>query len=239
MPCRSGGRELVRQGVPATDIVTLGRGEEDLLVRPRTGPRGPQPPGRNHDPAAASEHRSEPPRSPRHRPMPEPQSPIGSPSRSARCTATTSARATGRGAKTENELVGAELTFRALPGFLGGVSLKQMALWRLMPSTRSSPAARWPASTSPRTSGSSARLGAQRRRRLWRGRAGRVVAGPEIRFDIAPFGGFNFGLKAAYDYQFRNADWIRASSGPGWTSACGSERGGAAHAATVIWSPER
>ena len=26
-------------------------------------------------------------------------------------------------------MVGAELTFNALPGFLGGVSLKQMALW--------------------------------------------------------------------------------------------------------------
>jgi outer membrane protein OmpA-like peptidoglycan-associated protein len=27
--------ELVRQGVPATDIVTVGRGEEDLLVPTR------------------------------------------------------------------------------------------------------------------------------------------------------------------------------------------------------------
>ena len=31
--------------------------------------------------------------------------------------------------------------------------------------------------------------------------------GPELRFDIAPFGGFNIGIKAAYDYQFRNAGW--------------------------------
>ena len=34
-----------------------------------------------------------------------------------------------------------------------------------------------------------------------------LVAGPEVRFDIAPFGGFNFGIMAAYDYQFRNAGW--------------------------------
>ena len=33
------------------------------------------------------------------------------------------------------------------------------------------------------------------------------VAGPEVRFDIAPYGGFNFGIMAAYDYQFRNAGW--------------------------------
>ena len=33
------------------------------------------------------------------------------------------------GDKGQNDLVGAELTFRALPSFLGGVSLKQMALW--------------------------------------------------------------------------------------------------------------
>ena len=30
------------------------------------------------------------------------------------------------------------------------------------------------------------------------------VAGPELRFDITPVAGFNIGLKAAYDYQFRN-----------------------------------
>ena len=33
------------------------------------------------------------------------------------------------------------------------------------------------------------------------------VAGPEIRFDLAPMGGFNIGIMAAYDYQFRNAGW--------------------------------
>ena len=33
------------------------------------------------------------------------------------------------------------------------------------------------------------------------------VVGPEIRLDLAPFGGFNIGLMAAYDYQFRNAGW--------------------------------
>ena len=34
--------ELVRQGVPATDIVTIGRGEEDLLVPTADGVREPR-----------------------------------------------------------------------------------------------------------------------------------------------------------------------------------------------------
>ena len=47
-----------------------------------------------------------------------------------RSTATILAKSdTDGGDKTQNDLVGAELCFRALPGFLGGVSLKQMALW--------------------------------------------------------------------------------------------------------------
>jgi outer membrane protein OmpA-like peptidoglycan-associated protein len=34
--------ELIRQGVPATDIVTIGRGEEDLLVPTADGVREPR-----------------------------------------------------------------------------------------------------------------------------------------------------------------------------------------------------
>ena len=124
--------ELVRQGVPATDIVTIGRGEEDLLVPTADGVREPrnrrveivipQPP-----PAAPA-----PPRSPKRRRrclsrLPKTRSvhlalgPVyghnfGETDKDS-------------GGKTENDLVGAELTFRALPGFLGGVSLKQMGLW--------------------------------------------------------------------------------------------------------------
>ena len=33
------------------------------------------------------------------------------------------------------------------------------------------------------------------------------VAGPEIGFDVTLIKGLTFGLKAAYDYQFRNAGW--------------------------------
>ena len=33
------------------------------------------------------------------------------------------------------------------------------------------------------------------------------VAGPEIGFDLTLIKGFTVGLKAAYDYQFRNSGW--------------------------------
>ena len=90
--------ELVRQGVPATDIVTIGRGEEDLLVPTADGVREarnrrveimiPQPaPAAAPEPAPVAEA-----------PAPHAgagsKSPIGSPLRSARCTATISARPT-------------------------------------------------------------------------------------------------------------------------------------------------
>ena len=71
-----------------------------------------------------------------------------------------------------------------------------------------SPAAWSLASTSRRTLGSSARPWRERRWHTYgKGVQDGFVAGPEIRFDVAPFGGFNIGLKAAYDYQFRNAGW--------------------------------
>ena len=122
----------MRQGVPATDIVTVGRGEEDLLVptadevrEPRNRrvkivvPQPPAAPGRPSGGRAATAAAG---------PEPEPDrftfalGPVyghnfGETDR-------------GDGSeKTQNDLVGAELTFQALPGFLGGLSLKQMGLW--------------------------------------------------------------------------------------------------------------
>jgi hypothetical protein len=112
------------------------------------------------------------------------------------------------GDRTENDLAGAELTFRILPGFLGGVSLKQMGLWsfngiddgltgRSVASLDFAPDLGIFRPTLAINGGGVYGKGVQ----------DGFVAGPEIRLDIAPFGGFNIGLKAAYDYQFRNADW--------------------------------
>jgi hypothetical protein len=205
--------ELIRLGVPATDIVTVGRGEEDLLVPTADGVREP----RNRrveivvpQPPPAPEPAPEPVAAPQP-PPPEPE-----PEYDAFTFALgpvyghNFGETDGEdgGDRTENDLVGAELTFRVLPGFLGGVSLKQMGLWsfngiddgltgRSVASLDFAPDLGIFRPTLAINGGGVYGKGVQ----------DGFVAGPEIRLDFAPFGGFNIGLKAAYDYQFRNADW--------------------------------
>jgi OmpA family len=120
--------ELRRQGVPATDITTLGRGEEDLLVPTADGvsePRNrrvvivvPQPP----PPAPVAEA------------APEEVEPAAPPEEEPGPFAFTIGPMYGHNfGETndggENDLAGVQLTFDVLPGFLGGVSLKQGLLW--------------------------------------------------------------------------------------------------------------
>jgi hypothetical protein len=204
--------ELVRQGVPATEIATVGRGEEDLLVPTADGVREPrnrrveivvpQPPAAAPAPAAEA---------PAPAPMPEPAP--EEPRRFTFALGPVYGHNFGEsdkegGDKTQNDLVGAELTFRALPGFLGGVSLKQMGLWSLngiddgltgrsVASLDFAPDFGIFRPTLAINGGGVYGTGVQ----------DGFVVGPELRFDVAPFGGFNIGLKAAYDYQFRNAGW--------------------------------
>jgi hypothetical protein len=201
--------ELVRQGVPATEIATVGRGEEDLLVPTADGVREPrnrrveivvpQPPAAAPAPAAEA---------PAPAPMPEPAP--EEPRRFTFALGPVYGHNFGEsdkegGDKTQNDLVGAELTFRALPGFLGGVSLKQMGLWSLngiddgltgrsVASLDFAPDFGIFRPTLAINGGGVYGTGVQ----------DGFVVGPELRFDVAPFGGFNIGLKAAYDYQFRN-----------------------------------
>jgi hypothetical protein len=120
--------QLIRRGVPATDIVTVGRGEEDLLVPTADGvdePRNrrveilvPQPP----PPAPVAEA------------APAEIEPAAPPEEEPDRFAFTIGPMYGHNfGETndggENDLVGAQLTFDVLPGFLGGVSLKQGLLW--------------------------------------------------------------------------------------------------------------
>jgi hypothetical protein len=201
--------ELVRQGVPATEIATVGRGEEDLLVPTADGVREPrnrrveivvpQPPAAAPAPAAEA---------PAPAPMPEPAP--EEPRRFTFALGPVYGHNFGEsdkegGDKTQNDLVGAELTFRALPGFLGGVSLKQMGLWSLngiddgltgrsVASLDFAPDFGIFRPTLAINGGGVYGTGVQ----------DGFVVGPELRFDVAPFGGFNIGLKAAYDYQLRN-----------------------------------
>jgi hypothetical protein len=206
--------ELARQGVAADEMVVVGRGEEDLRVPTADGVREAGnrrveivfdvPPAPAPAPEAEPEVAAEPP-------PPEP-----APDRDRFTFALGpvyghnfgESDGEGGGDKTQNDLVGAELVFRALPGFLGGLSLKQMALWsinglddglngRSVASLDFAPDFGIFRPTLAINGGGVYGPGFQ----------DGFVVGPEIRLDIAPFGGFNIGLKAAYDYQFRNAGW--------------------------------
>jgi hypothetical protein len=120
--------ELIREGIPATDIVTLGRGEENLLVPTADGvnePRNrrveivvPQPPPPPAPVAAAP--------APAPEPMKEPEKEHANLFTVGPLYGHNFGENDDGG---ENDLVGAELTYSALPGFLGGVSLKQGLLY--------------------------------------------------------------------------------------------------------------
>ena len=202
--------ELIRHGVPATDIVTIGRGEEDLLVPTADGVREPrnrrveivipQPPAAAPAPVVEA-------------PAPPPEPAAEEPDRFTFALGPVYGHNFGEtdkdsGGKTVNDLVGAELTFRALPGFLGGVSLKQMGLWSLN-GIDDGLTGRSVASLdfAPDFGIFRPTLAINGGGVYGKGVQDGFVAGPELRFDIAPVGGFNFGILAAYDYQFRNAGW--------------------------------
>ena len=116
--------ELIRQGVPATDIATIGRGEEDLLVPTGDGV---------NEPANRRVEIVVPPPAPVAEAAPEVE-PAAPPEEEPRPFAFTIGPMYGHNFGEnndggENDLAGAQLTFDVLPGFLGGVSLKQGLLW--------------------------------------------------------------------------------------------------------------
>jgi hypothetical protein len=119
--------ELVRNGVPATDIVTIGRGEEDLRVPTADGVRE----ARNRRAEIIIEQPPTP------APAPVVAAPAPAPAagpEEERPNLFTIGPIYGHNfGETndggENDLVGGELTYSVLPGFLGGVSLKQAVLY--------------------------------------------------------------------------------------------------------------
>lgn len=200
---------LIAEGVPAASITTTGVGQSDLLVPTGDGVRlaenrrveifVPQPPPAP-EPILEAEA-----------PPPMPTAP--EPDRFTFALGPVYGHNFGEsdkdgGDKTQNDLVGAELTFRALPGFLGGVSLKQMALWSLN-GVDDGLTGRSVASLdlAPDLGIFRPTLALNAGGVYGKGVQDGFVVGPEVRFDVAPFNGFNIGIKAAYDYQFRNAGW--------------------------------
>jgi hypothetical protein len=106
----------------------------------------------------------------------------------------------------ENDLAGAQLTFSVLPGFLGGVSLKQGVLWSFNGEedglTGRSVAA---LEFAPDLGIVRPILGANFGGVYGKGVQDGLVAGPEIGLDITLFQNVAMRAFAAYDYQFRNS----------------------------------
>ncbi len=201
--------ELVRLGVPASSITTVARGQDDLLVPTGDGVREP----RNRRVSIVVPAPPVPPPAPMAEaaPPPPPPEPAPEPDRFNFTLGPVYGHNFGEsdgkgGDKTQSDMVGAELVFHAFPTFLGGVSLKQMALWSLN-SLDDGLAGRSVVSLdfAPDLGIFRPTLSINGGGVYGNGVQNGFVVGPEIGFNVAIYRGFNLGLKAAYDYQFRNA----------------------------------
>lgn len=204
--------ELVRLGVPSSAITTVAQGESNPLVQTGDGVREPrnrrveiempQPPAEPAPPPVAA--------------APEPAPPMEEaeqPKRFAFTLGPVYGHNFGESDRdgdddTQNDLLGAELTFLALPGFLGGVSLKQSILWPINAIDEDITGRTVAGLNLAPDLGGAFRpfLGLNAGGVYGGGVQDGFVAGPEIGFGIG-VGGFTTRLRLAYDYQFRNQDW--------------------------------
>lgn len=198
--------ELEANGVPATNIVTVGRGEENLLVATADGVREP----RNRRVEIVVQ---EPPAPVPVAAAPAPEPAAGPEPEEARANVLTIGPLYGHnfgetndGA--ENDLLGGELTYSILPGFLGGVSLKQALLYsfngeddglngRSVASLDFAPDLGIVRPILAVNFGGVYGGGVQ----------DGLVVGPEIGLNLDLIEGVAMRAKVAYDYQFRQPDW--------------------------------
>ena len=192
--------ELVRQGVPAADIATVGQGEEDLLVPTADGVREP----RNRRVEIVV---WQPPPAPVAEAAPVEVEPAEEPGPFAFTIGPMYGHNFGETDDGgENDLAGAQLAFSVLPGFLGGVSLKQGVLWSFNGENdgltgRSVAALEF----APDLGIVRPILGANFGGAYGRGVQDGLVVGPEIGLDITLLQNVAMRAFAAYDYQFRNS----------------------------------
>lgn len=199
-------RELERQGVPSSSIAMRAMGEQDLLVPTGEGVRE-----RRNRRVEIMLPAAPPPAPVAAAPAPEPMPPEEDYGRYGISIAPLYGHNFGETDAgddgTENDLAGLEFTLEALPGWLGGVALKQAALWsfngeddgltgRTVASFGFAPDLGMFQPVFAINAGGVYGKGVQ----------DGFVVGPEIGlgFDIA---GFTLRPKIAYDYQFRNPDW--------------------------------
>ena len=203
--------ELVRLGVPQSNITTLARGQDDLLVPTGDGVREsqnrrveilvPQPAPEPEPVVAAPVAPVEPP--------PEPEEPQRFNFTVGGLYGHNFGEKDRGGSKTENDLAGVELTFNALPTAFGGVSLKQAALWSFngvddgLTGRTVLGLDLMPLNLQIFRPFLSANFGGVYGEGVQDG----LVAGPELGFDIGITESTVLRAKVAYDYQFRNAGW--------------------------------
>ncbi len=213
-------RELVRLGVPREAITAVAQGEGVPLIETADGTREarnrrveivvPQAPAvaQAPPPPASPPPMAEPRRAEAPPPAPEPE-----PEDEDRFVVSI-APVYGHnfleddGNETEDDLAGLEFTFNALPGFLGGLSLKQ-GVFHSFNAVDEGFAGRSVLSLdfAPDLGVVRPRLSLNGGGVYGHGVQDGFVVGPELALDINLFGGFTLRPKVAYDYQFRNPDW--------------------------------
>ena len=213
-------RELMRQGVPDANITTTALGESSPLVPTADGVREP----RNRRVEIVLPQ----PAAPRAAPPAEAAAPAAEPERMAQGMGDRFTFSLGpvyghnfkeTDDDSESDLAGAELVFNALPGFLGGLSLKQGVFWAFNAEDEGV-AGRSVVSLdfAPDLGIVRPRLSANFGGVYGNGVQDGLVAGPELGLDINLPGGFTVRPKVAYDYQFRNPwnDWDDWDNGILW-----------------------
>jgi outer membrane protein OmpA-like peptidoglycan-associated protein len=200
--------ELEREGVPATSIVTIGRGEENLVVA--TGDGVPEARNRRVEvvvqeppappPVAAAPVAPEPAAGPE--PEPEPR-------RSALTIGPIYGHNWGeQNDGSQNDLVGGEIVYNAFPGFLGGMSLKQAVLYGFNGENdglngRSAVSLDFAPDLGivrPFLSGNFGGV-------YGGGFQNGIIFGPEIGFNLNLIEGLEMRAKVAYDFQARELGW--------------------------------
>ena len=198
---------LESEGVPATSITTVGRGEEGLLVPTADGVREPlnrrveivvpqAPPPVVAAPA-----------------VPEAPPPAAGPTEEVQKTAKNVftigpiyGHNYGETGHTKSDLAGAELTYSFLPGFLGGLSLKQDFLHSFNAQDDG-----WAGRSvlsldfAPKFGPFRPLLAINGGGIYGKGAQDGFVAGPEVGFGLNLFKNVAMTAKVAYDYQFRNS----------------------------------
>jgi OmpA family len=199
--------ELEREGVPATDIVAVGRGEENLLVPTADGVVEPR--NRRVEIVVA-----EPPPPPPVAAAPAPApAPTEVEEEEARRSVLTIGPIYGHNFAEnneggENDLVGGELVYNAFPGFLGGASLKQAVLYSFNGNNdglngRSAVSLDFAPDLGIIRPFLSGNFGGVYGGGVQNG----IIFGPEIGFNLNLIEAVDMRAKVAYDFQARELGW--------------------------------